>query len=642
MSIIAGIFNFHNHTALEDGQRMMQALHTYPADDIRYYADRSLFIGCAARWITPESVNQPQPFYNPEHQIVIAADVIIDNRQELFERLQVDYGLRNNITDSELILLAYLKWGEAVCDYLIGDYAFVLWDVKQQLLFGARDPLGNRTLYYSCDEHHFSFCTMITPLFAVSGIHRKLNEAWLADFLAISDLYDTNDAESTPYSGIKQLPPSHYFTVKNTKLRVVRRNALFPVSPLKLSSDGEYIEAFQSIFHEATTARLRTFRQVGATLSGGLDSGAVVSEAASALRLESKVLHTYSYIPPDDFEDFTSRSRIADERPYIQATVHHVGNIHDTYVNLPGKSPFTEIDSLLQTLEAPYKNFENSYWIKGIYEQASQHEIGILLTGARGNHTISWGSTIDYCTYLLQKFKYIRFHHQVKAFSRQAGVRRAKLIPILFKNAYPFLDRARTTQATFPSMINPEFEKSMHVLDRMREQQHRVASLESQPMKDRDAYFSNASILSFQGSLAAKLSLPYGIWERDPTADVRVIRFCFSLPIEQFIQRGVGRSVVRRATEHRLPDQVRLNQHIRGAQGVDWIHRMLPSWKEFTAELNELCSDAGAAQYLYTKQIQDILRRKEALPKSEQALDLEFRYLMRNLITYRFLKTLKS
>ena len=78
--------------------------------------------------------------------------------------------------------------------------------------------------------------------------------------------------------------------------------------------------------------------------------------------------------------------------------------------------------------------------------------------------------------------------------------------------------------------------------------------------------------------LLQNLSLRYSLWKRDPTNDLRVIRFCLSVPEDQYVQNGMDRALIRRATENYLPDKVRLNQQIRGVQGVDWVHRMMPRW----------------------------------------------------------------
>lgn len=641
MSVIAGIFRFNNDSALEEGLNMMKAIEQYPSDHTGFWHDRSLFVGCAATWITPESVGQPAPFYDEEHGLVITADAIIDNRRELFNRLQIEPGKRKWMSDSELIGLAYLKWGTGAADYLIGDYAFVVWDSAKQCLFGARDPLGNRTLYYDHDEHKFSFCTAITPLLPAIGRFKVLNQSWLAGFLAIPDLYESTDPASTPYQNISQLPSGHSFTVRNGRSHVQHGCSLLPSETMKFASDGEVLEAFQAVFQEATAARLRTFHKVGATLSGGLDSSTVVSQAAGMLRADNKILYTYSYVPPDDFRDWTGKSRMADERPYIKATVNHVGNIKDHYLSLPGSSPLSEIDSLLETLEVPYKNFENSFWIKGIYEHAARDKIGILLTGARGNYTISWGSVTDYCTHLLRSFHYVRFYQASKQFGKQMGIRRARLLPLLARNAYPFLDRRSAPEPEFPSMISAGFAHNSGIMGKLQEERSGNSPAPGHMMLDRQMYFGNPGIVGFQGGFGAKLSARYGLWERDVTADLRVIRFCLSLPVEQYIQQGVGRALVRRATAHLLPDQVRMNQHTRGVQGVDWLHRMLPTWGAFRRELEELSSDSMAAYFLNTAKIREVLGRWPAAPEPERAMDLELRFLMRSLIAYRFLKTLQ-
>ena len=66
---------------------------------------------------------------------------------------------------------------------------------------------------------------------------------------------------------------------------------------------------------------------------------------------------------------------------------------------------------------------------------------------------------------------------------------------------------------------------------------------------------------------------------------LRVIRFCLSVPEDQYVQNGFDRSLIRRSTENYLPDKVRLNQRIHGVQGADWVHRMIPHWDMFVDEV---------------------------------------------------------
>ena len=174
MSAIAGIYHLiMNQYNLQHGQTLMKALQKYPADDVRTWHDDSVFLGCHAQWITPESINEPLPYYHYEAQLAITADAIIDNRKELFDQLQVKPEDQKEMPDSQLILLSYLKWGEECPKYLIGDFAFMIWDQKNRKLFGARDFSGSRTLYFHRNKDKFAFCTTIEPLLALPYIKRN-------------------------------------------------------------------------------------------------------------------------------------------------------------------------------------------------------------------------------------------------------------------------------------------------------------------------------------------------------------------------------------------------------------------------------------------------------------------------------------
>ena len=107
------------------------------------------------------------------------------------------------------------------------------------------------------------------------------------------------DPLSTVYKNINQIPPSHSITVKDGRIKLSRYYTLVVEEKLILKSNEEYEEAFKEVFQKAVSARLRTHGNVGSHLSGGLDSGTVVSFAAKELQKENKKLHTYSYIPEE-------------------------------------------------------------------------------------------------------------------------------------------------------------------------------------------------------------------------------------------------------------------------------------------------------------------------------------------------------
>ncbi|MFC5653757.1 asparagine synthase-related protein [Paenibacillus solisilvae] len=648
MSAILGVLQHDNPELIhpEMIEHMMGALKQYPADDVRIWHSRGISLGCHAQWITPESVQEMLPYYDEEHRLSITADAIIDNREELFNRLQVEHARRHNMPDSQLIILAYLKWGKDAPCYLIGDYAFVIWDEAKRQLFGARDLLGNRSLYFHHQQGQFAFCTVVNPLFSLPGVKKELNESWFSEFLAIPVVLDAIDVYSTVYRNIEQLPPAQRFTLVSGKLRVEQYGSLVtPIEKLKLRTDGEYEEAFRAVFQEAVNSKLRTFKQVGASLSGGLDSAAVVSFAADPLRSEGKTLHTYSYVPSPDFVDWTGKSMVADERPYMNSIVQHVGNMSDRYLDFPNRNSLEEVDDLLHLMEGPYKFFENSFWIKGILEQAEQHGVGVLLNGARGNYSISWGPAADYYARLMRRFRWVHLNRELKLYGRHFGVGRKRLLPYIAKQAFPFARQFpffRKQAEVPPLLIHPDFAGRTKVIERLQSHDVGLREYMMDEFESRVRQFGDLSVSNHQGTSTTRFSLRYGVWERDPTSDPRVIRFCLSVPIEQYVQNGVDRALIRRSTERYLPDSVRLNQRIRGVQGADWIHRMLPSWRSFTEEVEMFCRDSAASEYLNVKQIKQSLAVIGHSPKPEAAFDPDARLLMQSLIVFRFLKQFSS
>ena len=642
MSAITGIVHFNDEPiSSERGRGLMEALQQYPADDVQIWHKENVLFGCHAQWITPESIGEQLPFYDYERQLAITADAIIDNRTELFERLQVDHVDRKNITDSELILLSYQKWGEEAPKYLVGDFAFMIWDERKQKLFGARDFSGSRTLYFYRDQQKFAFCTIINPLFTLPYIEKKLHEQWLAEFLAIPVNFESVDPSLTVYKDIEQVPPSHTIVVTRESVTFSRYYTPIAGEKLRLKSNEEYEEAFREVYQSAIKARLRTHHQVGAHLSGGLDSGSVVSFAARDLRMENKKLHTFSYVPVEGFVDWTHKGRVANERPFIQSTVQYVGNIQDYYLDFAGRSPLSEVDDWLETLEMPYKFFENTFWLKGVYEEAHQQGIGVLLSGQRGNWTVSWGPTLDYQAMLLKRLHWIRFFRELHLYSRNIGVKKSRVFEVVRKKAFPFLNQLFSSeeQSFFPVIINPEFAKKMNVFEKLKEHDIDMTGTSISTAYDmKKQQFEQLYYWGINGTYGTKLSLRYSLWDRDPTNDLRMIQFCLSVPEEQYIQNGLDRALIRRATKDFLPDKVRLNQRVRGVQGADGVYRMTPYWNKFIEELQQLSEDSVISEFIDIEVIKAAILKIREEPRPEYAFDLDFRILMRSLIFYRFIK----
>ena len=162
--------------------------------------------------------------------LVITADARIDNRAELSEEL----GIRDeeDVSDSYFILKAYAKWGEDCPDKLLGDFAFVIWDKKEEKLFCARDHMGVKPFYYYLDEDMFVFGTEIKALFEVEGVPREINDLKVAFHLA-----NTPDKTFTFYENILRLSAANNIIISRNEANKKRYWVLDLEYNLKLNSE---------------------------------------------------------------------------------------------------------------------------------------------------------------------------------------------------------------------------------------------------------------------------------------------------------------------------------------------------------------------------------------------------------------------
>jgi asparagine synthase (glutamine-hydrolysing) len=227
---------------------------------------------------TEESKHERQPF-TLDGKVWIVADCRVDGRQELVAELRA-HGNEDleDPTDVELILRAYLTWGEDCVERLLGDFAFGIWDVARQRLYCARDQMGVKPLFYAHVGPFFIFSNTIDCIRQHPAVSNRLNDLAIADFL----LFDENQEPGTTcFSDIQRLPPAHLLECHDKVVSTRRYWALNVTEPVRFKTDGEYVERFQELLNKAVADRLRT-GSVGVMMSGGLDSTVV---AATAKRL---------------------------------------------------------------------------------------------------------------------------------------------------------------------------------------------------------------------------------------------------------------------------------------------------------------------------------------------------------------------
>ena len=142
MSAVFGIYYLDGRPVTEaELNSMTESLAHRGSDRAGIWSDGTAGLGHRMLWTTPESLHERLPLLGSTGHLAITADARIDNRDELMKLLGIEAADPEQISDSQLILAAYERWGEQCVSRLLGDFAFAIWDRRKQSLFCARDPL---------------------------------------------------------------------------------------------------------------------------------------------------------------------------------------------------------------------------------------------------------------------------------------------------------------------------------------------------------------------------------------------------------------------------------------------------------------------------------------------------------------------
>lgn len=633
MSLLYGlIYTDDRPVPPEMKERMASCLNKYKLDSINFFSTRQGIFCCGKQEVTPESAEETLPYFDKEHNLVIAADAIIDNRKELFRLLGIPDEKKTNTADSELILLAYLKWKEECPRYLIGDYSFVIWNGEKNELFGARDHVGKRTFYYSQTGGCFAFCTAMAPILHLGICSKDLNDNWIADYLSLSSLIHEIDCTSTVYKNIRQLLPGHSIMQNFNRMKITRYWDPTCKPELKLKNNAEYEEAFREVFFEAVDCRLRSAGSTGILLSGGLDSASVAAVAAKILKEANKTLHAYSFVPFPGYKDWLPRHLVANEEQYILALSKQYDNIDLSFLHFEDLNAISNVHNLLDMMEQPYKITANLYWIEKMTEEAYKSGCRVLLDGQHGNCSVSAGGLIDYLLALLRTGRFIGLAREVKNYSEMHHVDYSKVMryfiryatPDFLKSLYRFIlyKNSRKTDEHSLIPVNQEYAERFHASRRLKKYNQGKYE-KKQDMYDIKKQMNDTISLSHVACIETKLSLKHGIAKRDPTRDKRVIEFCMRLPISQFVNNGQERSLIRRSLEGLLPDIIRLNYQKRGQQSADFVQRLYKDWNKITDELRSLTADSAFSQYIDSRNILKVINDVGIYPKDQEYLQVQ-------------------
>jgi asparagine synthase (glutamine-hydrolysing) len=571
MTAICGACSFGAPLSLaDDCKEMMRAQAEYGPDNHALAWIPGLALGRSLFRLLPEDRFDRQPIEGAGGRLLLVADIRIDNRTDIISTLGLERSVGACLSDSALLMAGLERWGAAVVDRISGDYAFAWWDHEQRSLNLARDPFGQRPLFYRADNRLFAFASMPAGLHGL-GIRPVADLERIAEFLADVVL----PTSRTCHQGISQLETGHILTVSAQGLRTRRFWNPQPTT-LRLPALNDYADAYREQVDQAVASRLRGAQDGVAThLSSGLDSSVVT--ATSARQAASRQLPVFSYTaaPRAGLDLAPARGRIDDESGYAALTAGLYPNVRHEVIRPASPDPFALLKEGLRFSQQPLGHVCNNVWWAAIDQAAQDRGLRVLLTGQRGNYTISAGGLFQLAD-MVRTGDLATWIRESRAVIREEGVRWRGVLANSFGPWMPrpawlaisHLFMNTSLKLGQPFLLTQAWAAEM-------ESKARKSTREIRPPKN--SFDQRVAMLRFHddGNSRKHALARYSLDERDPTADRRLVEFCLSLPHDMLLKNGRRRPLAKMAMSDRLPTAI-LDLKVRGAQAADWFEFITP------------------------------------------------------------------
>lgn len=365
---ITGILNFSD-VPVEPGilSQTVTALRHRGSDDEGVRVDGPVALGQRRLAVIDLTENGRQPMPNEDETIWIIFNGEIYNFMDLRDdALNRGHRFRSK-TDCETILHLYEDEGTECLQRLRGMFAFVLWDSRRRTLFLARDRLGKKPLYYYHDNHCFIFASEIKAILSHPDVPRRVNRFVVPLYLA----YGYVPEPYTMFEGIYELPPGHALTVRDGQVKI-RGYWNVPYSTDRAEEPLEYeiVEQLRMLLEDAVRVRLISDVPLGAFLSGGIDSTAVVAYMA---KLMDQPVKTFAI----GFEDDPSFN----ELEYARLAARAYGTDHHEFIVRPDAVEL--LPTLVWHYDQPFA--DSSALSTYLVSKLSREHVTVALTGDGGD-----------------------------------------------------------------------------------------------------------------------------------------------------------------------------------------------------------------------------------------------------------------
>jgi asparagine synthase (glutamine-hydrolysing) len=554
---ITGIFDTRGTRAIDDGvlRRMNDSqLHRGP-DEGSLHIEPGLGLGHRRLSIIDIATGQ-QPLFNEDNSVVVVFNGEIYNYQQLIPELQALGHHFRTKSDTEVIVHAWEEWGDACVSRFRGMFAFALWDRNRQSFFIARDRLGVKPFFYALlDDGTLLFGSELKSLMAYSGaggaLRRDIDPLALEEYFALGYVAEPR----TIFKQAKKLPPAHTLVIRRGE-PVGEPREYWDVdftlsSPIGMQEAGE--ELVRRL-NESVKLRMIAEVPLGAFLSGGVDSSAVVQAMAG---LSSGPVNTCSIAFDDPAYNESEFAAMVAQR---YRTNHRVETVNS--------DDFDLIDTLAHLYDEPYAD-SSAIPTYRVCQLARKH-VTVALSGDGGDET--FGGYRRYKMHMLEE--------RMRA-SLPEGVR--KPVFGLLGRLYPKADwapRVLRAKTTFEGMARSSVEAYFHSMSFIR--QPLRSRLYSQQFKAQLGGYSALDVFErharrantddplaliqyidthtyLVGDINTKVdraSMAHSLEVREPLMDHELVQWVATLPSSLKLKGNEGKYFFKQAMEPHLPEDV--------------------------------------------------------------------------------------
>jgi asparagine synthase (glutamine-hydrolysing) len=474
--------------------------------------------------------NMPMQIENGAYCVTYNGEIY--NYKEIRAELETHGFQFRTGTDTEVLLRSFQYWGAECLQRFNGMWSLAIWDRRRQQLFCARDRFGVKPFYYAWHENAFYFASEIKQILFGSNIPRVANPRTVYQFLeqGVADY-----SSHTFFENIFQLQPGHTLTlnVADSCDFVIRQYWELAIQPELTMKEEEALEGFRERFVQSVNLRLRSDVPVGASLSGGLDSSAVICEA----RRQS---------PKQEFQTFSAAftEKTIDERKYVDAVANSI-QAKANYAFPQGKRFWDDFDKLIYFHDEPIGSGSVfAQWC--VMAEAKKQKVPVLLGGQGGDEVL--------CGY--QKYHYFHLFHLL----RQRRLSLVKEVVLSLQNGtrrgWDFADASRYLPARFRRALSvvqrlcpPEFKRSAE------DPTVNIGSRNTLAERQKaDLTFASLPILLHYED---RNSMAHSIESRLPFLDYRLVEFTVNCPSSVKFHNGWSKWILRQSMKDTLPDIIR-------------------------------------------------------------------------------------